>query len=141
MTAVLPDHFDVLDRDGLLTAELTGAVAVCLYDAVEETGGLVHLRLLPPRQGTGDEPLGDFLLFEACMARLKDVSRESRHWQARALAHLGADGSLNRVAESVVQSLTQYCADSRIRFVGCEQRMGLSVVLQFRPSMGQYRVV
>jgi chemotaxis receptor (MCP) glutamine deamidase CheD len=136
---VPPDHFDVRVEDGLLSAALSGSVAVCLYDAVEEQGGLVHLRLMTARHG-GDGPLGDLLLLEACLKRLREVAPQAKHWQARVLAHLGADGSLRSTAEAVQQSLEQFCADSRIRLVGAEQRFGLACTLQFRPAMGQYRL-
>ncbi len=138
--AVPPDQFEVLASDGLLTATLSGSMAVCLYDAVEEAGGLVHLRLMGPRQG-GDDSLGDFLLLEACLQRLRETRAQSRHWQARVLAHLGSDGSLRTAAEAVLHALTQFCSDSRIRLVGSEQQVGLSLTLQFRPSMGQYRFI
>ncbi len=40
---VPPDHFEVTEDDVLLSAALDGSLAVCLYDAVEEHGALLHL--------------------------------------------------------------------------------------------------
>ena len=45
---VEPDHFDVVNRDVVLVARLESTFALCLYDAVLESGALVHLRVGPP---------------------------------------------------------------------------------------------
>ena len=45
---VAPDHFDVVTTDMVLAAELNSTFALCLYDAVLESGALIHLRMGPP---------------------------------------------------------------------------------------------
>ncbi len=43
---VAPDRFEVVADDAVLVAELRSATAVCIYDAVEEAGALLHLRFI-----------------------------------------------------------------------------------------------
>jgi len=43
---VPPDRFEVVAGDTVLTAELRSGIAVCLFDAVEEAGALLHLRCI-----------------------------------------------------------------------------------------------
>ena len=45
---VEPDHFDVVTTDVVLVARLESTFALCLYDAVLESGALIHLRVGPP---------------------------------------------------------------------------------------------
>ena len=42
---VAPDHFEVTGEDAvLIITQLRSAIAICVYDAVEEAGALLHLR-------------------------------------------------------------------------------------------------
>ena len=43
---VAPDRFEVAADDAILITELRSAIAVCVYDAVEEAGALLHLRCI-----------------------------------------------------------------------------------------------
>ncbi|TLY97446.1 MAG: hypothetical protein E6K44_00600 [Gammaproteobacteria bacterium] len=43
---VAPDRFEVSSGEALLVAELRSAIAVCVYDADEEAGALLHLRCI-----------------------------------------------------------------------------------------------
>jgi len=41
---VAPDRFELSSGEGLLVTELSSAIGLCLYDAAEETGALLHAR-------------------------------------------------------------------------------------------------
>ncbi len=43
---VAPDRFEVTGDDAILVTELRSSIAVCIYDAVEEAGALLHLRCI-----------------------------------------------------------------------------------------------
>ena len=43
---VAPDRFEVTSGEALLITELQSAIAVCVYDAAEEAGALLHLRCI-----------------------------------------------------------------------------------------------
>lgn len=147
VAVVPPDHFEVREDDALLEADLQASIAVCLYDAVEEAGALVHLRIMPSRlSGTpggdaSDDPLADVVLLDACLTQLRASCPSARHWQARIVAHLGADGSLHKVAQLISKGVEHFCQDSGVRVLDSPPQTGLAVTLQFRPSMGQHRLV
>ena len=84
------DHFEVLKEDGVLRARLDGSIVVCLYDAVEESGGMVHLHIIPAGAGgreASDETLAaDLLLLDRCLKTLQSTAPASRNRQARSTA-------------------------------------------------------
>jgi hypothetical protein len=147
VAVVPPDHFDVRAEDTLLEADLQASIAVCLYDAVEEAGALAHLRIMParlagaPAGDASDDPLADVVLLDGCLAQLRVLCPAARHWQARIVAHLGSDGSLHKVAQLISKGIEHFCQDSGIRVLDAPPQTGLAVTLQFRPSMGQHRLL
>jgi chemotaxis receptor (MCP) glutamine deamidase CheD len=137
------DHYEVLKDDGVLRAELDGSIAVCLYDAVEEAGGMVHLRILPTSFGgreASDETLAaDLLLLDRCLTTLQSAAPTARNWQARIVTHYGPDGVLQPVGGGVLHSVTHSCQDSGVHIVQSDSESGAPVTIGFRPAMGQFR--
>ncbi len=73
-----PDHFDVVTRDVVLVAELNSTFALCLYDAVLESGALIHLRIGPPGRVQDPELTDttlstDLLLLDRCFVELRKL--------------------------------------------------------------------
>ncbi len=90
---VSADNLAVVTDDVTLVAYLSGTFALCFYDAVHESGGLVHLRIVPP--GRVQEPdvtdttlATDLLLLDRCMVDLRAAEPRAHHWQAKLVAHL-----------------------------------------------------
>jgi chemotaxis receptor (MCP) glutamine deamidase CheD len=137
------DHYEVLKDDGVLRATLDGSIVVCVYDAVEEAGGMVHLRILPTGFGSreaSDETLAaDLLLLDRCLSTLQTTAPTSRNWQARLVTHYGADGILQPIGNGVLHSVTHACQDSGVRVVQSDAESGAPVTVGFRPAMGQLR--
>jgi chemotaxis receptor (MCP) glutamine deamidase CheD len=137
------DNFVVLTEDDVLCATLSGSLAVCLYDAVEESGAMLHLRVVATvRRGldVSDEVLAaDLMLLERCINALKNVAPNARHAQGKLVAHCGADGSLQPAATASVEFIKHYLHDARIKVVQEELETGRPVDVQFRPAMGQLR--
>ncbi len=89
--AVAPDMFQVSPEPLLLTAELSGALALCMHDESRRIGGLLHLRF---KGGTGrpsdvtDNTLSSVLVildrFKRAVAG-NSAKRDSVH--ARIIAH------------------------------------------------------
>ena len=137
------DHFEVLRDDGVLRARLDGSIVVCLYDAVEEAGGMVHLRILPTMLGStdaSDETLAaDLLLLDRCLAALRVAAPAAKNWQARLVTHYGADGLLQPIGRGVLHSVTHAIEDSGVLVVQSDGESGAPVLIGFRPAMGQLR--
>jgi chemotaxis receptor (MCP) glutamine deamidase CheD len=137
------DHYEVLKDDGVLRATLDGSIVVCVYDAVEEAGGMVHLRILPTGFGgreASDETLAaDLLLLDRCLSTLQTAAPTARNWQARLVTHYGAEGILQPIGNGVLHSVTHACQDSGVRVVQSDAESGAPVTVGFRPAMGQLR--
>ncbi len=137
------DHYEVLKDDGVLRATLDGSIVVCVYDAVEEAGGMVHLRILPTGFGgreASDETLAaDLLLLDRCLSTLQAAAPTARNWQARLVTHYGPDGVLQPIGNGVLHSVTHACQDSGVRVVQSDAESGAPVTVGFRPAMGQLR--
>ena len=140
---VAVDHFEVMKDDGVLRARVDGSIVVCLYDAVEEAGGMVHLRIIPTAFGSteaSDETLAaDLLLLDCCLAALQVAAPAAKNWQARLVTHYGVDGLLQPIGRGVLNSVTHAIEDSGVRIVQSEGEVGEAVTLGFRPAMGQMR--
>jgi len=81
---VEPDHFDVVTKDVVLVARLESTFALCLYDAVLESGALVHLRVGPPGRVQDPELTDtslstDLLLLDRCFIELRKSEPRAQH--------------------------------------------------------------
>src|SRR5579872_2784760 len=89
---VAPDRFEVTGEDAVLVTELQSAIAVCVYDAVEEAGALLHLRCLvrspKPVDMTDTTLATELLLLDRCIESMREVAPAARNLQARVVAHL-----------------------------------------------------
>ena len=126
----------------MLRATVDGSIVVCVYDAVEEAGGMVHLRILPTGFGgreASDETLAaDLLLLDRCLSTLQTAAPTARNWQARIVTHYGADGVLQPIGNGVLHSVTHAC-----RTPGCAWSVGCGIGCpgdrRLPPAMGQLR--
>jgi len=77
---VAQDRFEVSSGEALLVTELSSAIAICLYDAAEEAGALLHLRCIvkssKPADVTDTTLATELLLLDRCLQSLRpeDVS-------------------------------------------------------------------
>jgi hypothetical protein len=142
---IVLDTYAVTTSDQVLCTTLTGSLVVCLYDAVEEAGALLHLRVVPPNLETAvaeltDELLAsDLLLLERCCAALRAACPAARHWQARLVVHTGTDRQLVGSAELLLGFVRAHAAESGIEIVQTLEEAGTPLRLHFRPAMGWVR--
>ena len=89
---VAPDRFEITRGEALLITELHSALAVCVYDAAEEAGALLHLRCIlrtsKPADVTDTTLATELLLLDRCLACLRETVPTARHLQARIVVHL-----------------------------------------------------
>lgn len=143
---VVLDTYTVTTRDDVLCATLTGSLVVCLYDAVEQAGAMLHLRVVPPNLESAvaeltDELLAsDLLLLERCCIALRAACPAARHWQARVVVHAGADQQVAGSAQLLLAFVRAHAADSGIELVQALEESGSPLRLHFRPAMGWVRI-
>ncbi|HEX4619061.1 MAG TPA: hypothetical protein VH135_04995 [Steroidobacteraceae bacterium] len=137
---VAPDRFEVTAEDAILTTELRSAVAVCLYDAAEEAGALLHLRCIvkasKPADVTDTTLATELLLLDRCLEALREAAPGARALQARIVAHLSDGEHARPVCEQVMNIVRHYLSDAGVQLSPEDVAAGPVRTLRFRPGMG-----
>jgi chemotaxis receptor (MCP) glutamine deamidase CheD len=137
---VAPDHFEIVADDALLIAQLSSAIAVCIYDAVEEAGALLHLRFIVrsnrPADLTDTTLATELLLLDRCIESLRATAPTARNWQARITAHLPEDPEAQKGCDSMLTLVRHYLTDVEMTVSPTDASAGRTRELKFRPSMG-----
>ncbi len=137
---VAPDRFEIVADDALLIARLQSAIAVCIYDAVEEAGALLHLRFIVrharPAELTDTTLATELLLLDRCIESLRETMPTARNMQARIAAHLPDDEEAQKGCESVLTLVGHYLEDAGIAAGQADAATGAVRELRFRPCMG-----
>jgi len=137
---VAPDRFEVTADDALLISELSSAIAVCLYDAQEEAGALLHLRCIVrsthPLDVTDTTLATELLLLDRCLETLRALAPAARHLQARIVVHLAAESHARPACDTVVALVKHYLTDAGVQLLPEDVAGGAPRALRFRPSTG-----
>jgi chemotaxis receptor (MCP) glutamine deamidase CheD len=137
---VAPDGFEVAADDAILVAELQSAIAICVYDAVEEAGGLLHLRCIvrtpKPVDMTDSTLATELLLLDRCVEAMRELTPGARNLQARVVAHLSDHPKARETCESVLQMVEHFLMDAGVKVLPVDIAAGKARALRFRPSMG-----
>jgi chemotaxis receptor (MCP) glutamine deamidase CheD len=137
---VAPDRFEVVSDDAVLVADLRSATAVCIYDAVEEAGALLHLRFIirsqKPADVTDTTLATELLLLDRCIESLREAMPNARAMQAKIAAHLPDNPDAQRACDSVLTLVRHFLSDSGMSVVSSDVAAGPARELRFRPAMG-----
>jgi len=137
---VAPDRFEVSADDVILVTELLSAIAVCVYDAVEEAGALLHLRFIQRGSKPGDVTdttlATELLLLDRCVESIKEVSPTARNLQSRIVVHLADHPGAHQSCDTVLTMAKHFLADQGVRLLPVDIATGPARNLRFRPSMG-----
>jgi len=137
---VAPDRFELSSGASLLVTELSSAIAVCLYDAAEEAGALLHLRCVAkssqPADVTDTTLATELLLLDRCLQTLQESSPEARDLQARIVVHLADTPQARAAYDSVIKLVKHFLEDAKVTLLPEDVATGQPRRLRFRPSMG-----
>jgi chemotaxis receptor (MCP) glutamine deamidase CheD len=137
---VAPDRFEVTVEDAVLVTELRSALAVCMYDAAEEAGALLHLRCIvkasKPADVTDTTLATELLLVDRCLEALRAAAPAARRLQARIVAHLGESLHARPICDTVVGVVRHYLTDAGVELLPEDIAAGPARTLRFRPGMG-----
>jgi chemotaxis receptor (MCP) glutamine deamidase CheD len=137
---VAPDHFEVAADDATLVTELRSAIAVCVYDAVEEAGALLHLRCIvrspKPADMTDSTLATELLLLDRCVESMREQAPSARNLQARVVAHLPDQPGAQGTFDIVLTMVQHFLVDAGVRVLPLDTASGRARALRFRPSMG-----
>ena len=137
---VAPDRFEVTSGEALLITELSSAIAVCVFDAAEEAGALLHLRCIvrssKPADVTDTTLATELLLLDRCLQSLREAAPAARHLQARIVVHLSDSMQARPACETVVAMVKHFLEDAGVELLPEDVAAGPKRTLRFRPSMG-----
>ena len=137
---VAPDRFEVAADDAILITELHSAIAVCVYDAVEEAGALLHLRCIvrspKPVDMTDSTLATELLLLDRCVESMREIAPSARNLQARVVAHLEDHPGAQETFDIVLGMVQDFLNDAGVRVLPLDVAAGRVRALRFRPSMG-----
>ena len=137
---VAPDRFEVSSGEALLVTQLQSAIAVCIYDASEEAGALLHLRCIiraaKPLDVTDTTLATELLLLDRCLEALREAAPAARQLQARIVAHLSESAHARPVCETVMNVVRHYLTDAGVQMLPEDVAAGPVRTLRFRPGMG-----
>jgi len=137
---VAPDRFELSSGEALLVTELSSAIAVCLYDAAEEAGALLHLRCIvksaKPADVTDTTLATELLLLDRCLLSLREQSPAARDLQARIVVHLADTPQARAAYDSVIKLVKHFLVDAKVNLLPEDVATGQPRSLRFRPSMG-----
>ena len=143
---IAADDYRIVTEDFVLCAQLHSSLVVCLYDAVEESGALLHLRLAAPGQSrdpnlTDSTLSSDLALLDRALRELSAACPRARHWQAKLVAHTEEQASARVRCEGLQAFISAFLQDAGIEVVSAVAHAELSVAVRFRPAMGHVRTL
>jgi chemotaxis receptor (MCP) glutamine deamidase CheD len=137
---VAPDRFELSSGEALFVTELSSAIAVCLYDAAEEAGALLHLRCVvkssKPADVTDTTLATELLLLDRCIQSLREQSPAARDLQARIVVHLPDNPVARPAYDTVIALVKHFLADQGVTLLPEDVATGQPRSLRFRPNMG-----
>lgn len=141
---VAPDRFEVVTEDIVFKAELDSAIAVCVYDAVDEAGALLHLRFIlrssKPADVTDTTLATELLLLDRCVRALRQAAPRARTLQARVAVHLPDSPHAGTACDSVLTLISHFLSDIGASSAAPDVAAGAPRRLQFRPSAGWIQI-
>lgn len=141
---VPPDRYEVVADDTVLTAELSSGIAVCLFDAIEEAGALLHLRCIirsdKPVDVTDTTLATELLLLDRCIEALREAAPAGRNMQAKIAAHFPNDAAAHAASRSVLALVGHFLQDAGAAALSPNVATGASRRVYFRPGMGQLQI-
>jgi chemotaxis receptor (MCP) glutamine deamidase CheD len=138
------DQFEVVTEDVLLRAQLTCAMAVCVFDTVDEAGALLHLRCVA-RQGSNPDATDttlatELLLLDRCVETLRTAVPQARALKAHIVVHLPAQSTARAACESTLTLVGHFMQDIGAELAPVDLDTGEPREVVFRPCMGTLQV-
>jgi chemotaxis receptor (MCP) glutamine deamidase CheD len=137
---VAPDKFEIVTDDAVLKADLHSAIAICVYDAVEEAGALLHLRFIirgsKPLDLTDTTLATELLLLDRCVEAFRKAAPAARNLQARIAVHLPDGADAMGPCNAMLTLVSCFLTDAGASPTAPDMTVGAPRKLTFRPSMG-----
>jgi hypothetical protein len=139
---VQSDAYCVSREHALLVTELSGAVAICVYDDTQPVGGLLHLRYVATND---DKPLdltdntlsSTLLLMDRFCKELRAAGGRKQSWRVTILGHTPQTPGMAGPAATVLDLAKAYFADGRLPVECKESVRPLGLIVRLHAREGQ----
>jgi chemotaxis receptor (MCP) glutamine deamidase CheD len=138
------DQFEVVTQDVLLRARLNCAIAVCVFDTVDEAGALLHLRCVA-RHGSNPDATDttlatELLLLDRCVELLRAAAPQARALKANIVVHMPVDNSARAACDSMLTLVGHFMHDIGAELAPVDLDTDQPREVVFRPCMGSLQV-
>lgn len=138
------DQFEVVTEDILLRADLACAMAVCVFDTVDEAGALLHLRCVA-RHGNNPDATDttlatELLLLDRCVESLRSAAPQARALKARIVVHVPEHSGVRAACDSMLTLVGHFMTDIGAELAPVDLGSGEPRAVIFRPCMGTLQV-
>jgi chemotaxis receptor (MCP) glutamine deamidase CheD len=139
---VQPDAFRVSKESVQLACELSGALAVCVYDDTQPAGGLLHLRYVAiannqPLDLTDNTLSSDLLLMDRFCKELRQAGARKQSWRVSIFGHTPEMPGMQGPAATVIDLAKAYFADARLPVECKEFNRSLGLFVRLDPRGGR----
>ena len=138
------DQFEVVTEDVMLRAQLDCAIAVCVFDTVDEAGALLHLRCIA-RQGNNPDATDttlatELLLLDRCVESLRAAVPQARALNAHIVVNIPAQSTARAACETTLALVGHFMQDIGAELAPVDMGTERPREVIFRPCMGTLQV-
>ena len=135
------DAYSVTREESLLVAELTGALAICVYDDTQPVAGLLHLRYVAicndkPLDLTDNTLSSGLLLMDRFCKELRSGGGRKQSWRVSIFGHTPETPGMEGPAATVIDLAKAYFADARLPIECKETVRPLGLVVRMHAREG-----
>jgi chemotaxis receptor (MCP) glutamine deamidase CheD len=138
------DQFEVITEDLILRARLDSAIAVCVFDTVDEAGALLHLRCVARQGGNPDATdttlATELLLLDRCVETLRRAAPQARALKARIVVHMPAHSAARQACDSTLTLVGHFMEDIGAELAPVDLASTEPREVIFRPCMGSLQI-
>ncbi|MGE0188438.1 MAG: hypothetical protein AB7F79_04675 [Steroidobacteraceae bacterium] len=122
---IQPGEYRTADSGGVLAAQLSHSLAICIHDDTRGVAGLLHFYYADSHEGRGvdltDAVLSShLLLLDLFCKAMRGLGARKTSWRVRIVGHIPVDQGMEAPAASVIDLLKVYFDDSRLP-VDCKE--------------------
>jgi hypothetical protein len=139
---IQPGEYRTADDGGVLAAQLSHSLAICIHDDTRGVAGLLHIHYAESHEGRGvdltDAVLSShLLLLDLFCKAMRGLGARKTSWRVRLVGHIPADAGMEEPAASVLDLLKVYFDDSRLPVDCKELRRPKDILLRLDAHSGR----
>lgn len=139
---IQPGEYRASDAGGVLAAQLSHSLAVCIHDDTRGAAGILHFHYASTHEGRGVE-LTDailsshLLLLDLFCKAMRGLGARKTSWRVRIVGHIPSNMGMEDPAASVMDLLKVYFDDTRLPVECKELRRPKDILLRMDSHSGR----